>query len=89
MFSEIVEFKGTKPQTFQVVFLRNDCNQEVEVLEAKQVDFLDIQERLERGESVFITSKSSQKLQAPRGKDGRNVDSKTKSRRQSFYFNHI
>ena len=79
MLSELVEFKGEKPQTFQVVFLRNDCSQEVEVQEAEQVDFLKIQEHLERGESVFITSKASQKLKAPRGKDVRKVKSTTNS----------
>jgi hypothetical protein len=79
MLSELVEFKGGKPQTFQVVFLRNDCSQEVEVHEAEQVDFLKIQEHLERGESVFITSKTSQKLKAPREKDVRKVKSTTNS----------
>jgi hypothetical protein len=68
MMSKLVEFKGEKPQTFQVVFLRNDCSQEVEVHEAEQVDFLKIQDHLERGESVFITSKNSQKLKAAREK---------------------
>ena len=89
MLSKLVEFKGEKPQTFQVVFLRNDCSQEVEVHEAKQVDFLKIQEHLKRGESVFITSKNSQKLKAPRKKDVRKVESKTNPRGQTFYFNHL
>jgi hypothetical protein len=89
MLSKSVEIKGEKPQTFQVMFLRNDCSQEVEVHEAKQVDFLKIQEHLERGESVFITSKNSQKLKAPREKDVRKVESKTNPRGQAFYFNHL
>lgn len=89
MWGELVEIKGEKPQTFQVVFLRNDCSQEVEVHEAEQVDFLKIQEHLKRGESVFITSKNSQKLKAPREKDVRKVESKTNSRGQAFYFNHL
>jgi hypothetical protein len=89
MMSKLVEFKEEKPQTFQVVFLRNDCNQEVEVHEAKQVDFLKIKEHLERGESVFITSKNSQKLKAPREKDVGKVESKTNRRGQAFYFNHL
>jgi len=89
MLSELVEFKGRKPQPFQVVFLRNDRSQEVEVHEAEQVDFLKIQEHLERGESVFITSKNSQKLKAPREKDVKKVESKTNSRGQIFYFNHL
>lgn len=89
MLGELVEIKGEKPQTFQVMFLRNDCSQEVEVHEAEQVDFLKIQEHLERGESVFITSKNSQKLKAAREKDVKKVKSKTKSRRQAFYFSHL
>ncbi len=89
MFSDIFEVKKTKPQTFQVVFLRNDPSQAVEVLEADQVDFWNIQEHLERGESVFITSKSSQKLRTPRGKGAQKVEAKTNSRRQAFYFSHL
>jgi hypothetical protein len=89
MLGELVEIKEEKPQTFQVMFLRNDCSQEVEVHEAEQVDFLKIQEHLERGESVFITSKNSQKLKAPREKDVRKVESKTNSRGQAFYFDHL
>jgi hypothetical protein len=89
MLSELFEFKGGKPQTFQVMFIRNDCSQEVEVHEAEQVDFLKIQAHLERGESVFITSKNSHKLKAAREKDVRKVKSKTKSRGQAFYFSHL
>jgi hypothetical protein len=89
MLSELFEFKGEKPQTFQVMFIRNDCSQEVEVNEAEQVDFLKIQEHLKQGESVFITSKNSQKLKAPREKDVKKVKSKTKSRGQAFYFSHL
>lgn len=89
MLSELVEIKREKLQTFQVVFLRNDCSQEVEVHEAEQVDFLKIQEHLKQGESVFITSKNSQKLKAPRKKDAKKGESKTNSRGQKFYFNHL
>jgi hypothetical protein len=55
-----------KPYKFQVLFLHNDTSQDVEVQEMKQVDFLTVQERLERGESVFITAKSAQKVAAPK-----------------------
>ena len=86
MLSKLVEFKGGKPQTFQVMFLRNDCSQEVEVHEAEKINFLKIQEHLERGESVFITSKNSQKLKAPRKKDVKKVKSKTNPRARAKLF---
>jgi hypothetical protein len=69
MLREMLEIKKAKPQKFQVLFLRNDSSQEVEVQDVKQVDFLTVQEHLEQGESVFITSKSSQKLNDPKHKD--------------------
>ena len=53
---------GNSEHKFQVLFLRNDSSQEVEVQEACGVDFQAIQERLEKGESVFITSRSPQKI---------------------------
>jgi hypothetical protein len=55
-----------KPNVFQVLFLHNDASQDVEVQEMKQVDFLTVQERLERGESVFITARGSQRIAAPK-----------------------
>jgi hypothetical protein len=74
MLREMLEIKKAKPK-FQVLFLRNDSSQEVEVQDVKQVDFLTIQEHLEQGESIFITSKPSQKLNAPKhkGKAPRNM----------------
>jgi hypothetical protein len=57
-----------KPNVFQVLFLHNDASQDVEVQEMKQVDFLTVQERLERGESVFITARGSQKIAAPKAR---------------------
>jgi hypothetical protein len=55
-----------KPNVFQVLFLNNDSSQDVEVQEMKQVDFLTVQERLERGESVFITARGTQKIAVPK-----------------------
>jgi hypothetical protein len=65
MLSKIFEIKPCK---FQVLFLRNDDSERVEVHEVKEVDFLTIQERLENGESVFITKKNSQKISPPKQK---------------------
>ncbi len=68
MLSRTFIVKKAAPRSFQVLFLRNDSSDAVEVHEVKDVDFLTVQERLERGESVFITAKKSQKLQAPKTK---------------------
>ena len=68
MLSEMLETKKTKQPFYEVLFLRNDANQDVEVHQVKHVDFLTVKERLERGESVFITSKRAQKLAPPEEK---------------------
>ena len=41
-------------------------SEDVEVQEAKQVDFFQVKEHLKNGGSVFITSKESQKLSYPK-----------------------
>ncbi len=74
---KMLNIKGVKSPKFQVLFLRNDPSQEVEVHEVKQVDFQTVQERLENGETVFITSKDTQKLK-PSRKDDVSVNGKTK-----------
>ncbi len=76
MLSEMFENKP-KVRSYEVLFLRNDADQDVEVHEVKCVDFLTIKERLERGESVFITSKRSQKL-APAPRKGKHGSAKTR-----------
>ena len=60
--------KKTKPPVFQVLLLDNDTSEDVEVQEAKQVDFFQVKEHLKNGGSVFITSKGSQKLVYPKAK---------------------
>jgi len=69
MLKSLIEVKKEKPWEFQVLLLNNDASQEVEVREAKQVDFLRVQEYLAHGGSVFITSTSSQKLTMPNEKN--------------------
>jgi hypothetical protein len=58
--------KRTKPSVFQVLLLDNDTSDDVEVQEAKQVDFCQVKEHLKNGGSVFITSKGAQKLSYPK-----------------------
>ena len=88
MLSKMLKTKKVKPQQFQVLFLRNDATEEVEIHEVKQVDFLTVQERLEQGQSVFITSKNSQKVKAPKQKNKVPQSMKTKLV-TAFYFDRV
>jgi len=47
---------------FQLFYLKDDEDQSVEVEEVEEIDFKGVKERLEQGESVFITYKRKQKL---------------------------
>jgi hypothetical protein len=58
--------KRIKPSIFQVLLLDNDASDDVEVKEAKKVNFSQVKAHLKNGGSVFITSKSSQKLNLSR-----------------------
>ena len=64
--------KRIKPSVFQVLLIDNDASDDVEVQEAKQVDFCQVKEHLKNGGSVFITSKGSQKLSFPKAKAQQN-----------------
>ena len=48
---------------FQLFFLLNNENQDIEVVEVKEIDFTEVKKRLEKGKSVFITRKRKQKLE--------------------------
>ena len=69
MLSESLKIPKITRRKFQVLFLRNDPNQGVEVHEVEHVDFFTVQDHLENGESVYITSKGSQKFKKPRPKN--------------------
>lgn len=49
---------------YQLLFLKNDEDQNVEVEEVERIDFRKIKKRLIQGDSVFITPKTKQKLKA-------------------------
>jgi len=66
MMKRLLKIKRRKPRNFQVLFLKNDSSQDVEAQDFEQVDFLAVQQHLEQGESVFITSKRSQKITTPK-----------------------
>ena len=89
MLRELLQVNSDKSRIFQVLLLRNDASQEVEIQESNEVDFLKVQEHLKQGGSVFITSKNSQKL---------NINEETKRVRRNrikmktvtaFYFDHV
>ena len=47
---------------YQVMFLKNDKHQDVCIEEVEKIDFEELGEHLQLGESVFITNRSYQKL---------------------------
>jgi len=54
--------------SFQVIFLKDDKYQSVEVQELRDIDFLVMQQRLLMGESIFITRKRPPLLQLRPGR---------------------
>ena len=79
MLKEILETQEPRTKEkakFQVLFLRNDSSQQVEVFDVKRVDFSAIAKRLKQGESVFITSKSAQKVSETKTRVCRNLKSR-------------
>jgi len=90
MMREIVQIENDKDRTFQIMLLCNDASKNVEVHEAKEIDFSTIQTHLQRGGSVFITSKPSQKLPLPIFQQ-KKARQKRRAMRTvtAFYFNHV
>jgi hypothetical protein len=78
--------KRNIPAVFQVLLLDKDDSEDVEVQEAKKVDFFQIKEHLKNGGSVFITSKGSEKLSYPKAKAQQNY---SRSRPVDFSFDSI
>jgi hypothetical protein len=61
MLSQVI--RGVEDRSlYQVMFLKNDRRQDVYVEEVEEIDFEELRRHLERGESVFITSRPEQKL---------------------------
>ena len=87
MLKGVVEAKKEKVHVFQVLMLNNDASQKVEVQEDEKVDFLRVQEHLQQGGSVFITSKGSQKIVLPKEKKA--LRDKCDKKRLVFYFDHL
>jgi len=55
--------KNGEKLLFQMFFLKDNENQDVEVKEVEEIDFRGVKERLEKGESVFITLKHKEKVE--------------------------
>ena len=90
MLCEITQIKSEKPRTFQVMLLCNDKTKNVEVHEEKEIDYSIIQNHLQRGGSVFITSKPSQKLTLPMFPQKRSHPKRRAVRTvTAFYFSHV
>jgi hypothetical protein len=72
------------------MLLCNDGRKNVEVHEAREIDYSTIQHHLQRGGAVFITSKPSQKLKIPTFPQ-KKADPKRRAVRTvtAFYFNHV
>ena len=51
--------QNPKRKIFEIIFVRNDEEQSVEVDETPFIDFHKVIENLEKGNSVFITSKKN------------------------------
>ncbi len=58
---KVVEINEEK-SIFQLFYLKEDEDQNVDVEEVEKIDYGEIEKRLEQGESVFIVPKHKQKL---------------------------
>ena len=66
---------------FQLFFLLNNVNQDIEVIEVKKIDFTEVKKRLEKEESVFITRKHKKKLEP--------ISVASEEMAESWYFTHL
>lgn len=65
-----------RTKMFDILYVRNDEDQSVEVVEVSIIDFSSIIENLNEGNSVFIAPKNSQSI-------------KSHSKKPCNYFSHI
>ena len=86
--SKLFSNKKNRVPLFQVLLIDNDANEDVEVQEAKQVNFLQVKKHLKNGGSVFITSKHSQKLVHPKAKAQLNY-SKSRKNYGALFQQHV
>ncbi len=77
---KVIEANKERP-VFQLFFLKDDEEQSVEVKEVEEIDFGNVKERVEQGESVFITRIRKQKLKTSLFEE--------ESVAEQWYFTHI
>jgi len=77
-----LEVHKEETPNFQLIFLKDDKDQSVEVVEVEKIVFTEVEKRLERGESVFITRKQKKKMKP-------NLISKKESYTEVLYFGHV
>jgi len=61
MLRNVIQVDEERP-VFQLFFLKDNEDQNVEVKEVEEIDFRGVKERLEQGESIFIVRKRKLKL---------------------------
>jgi len=66
---------------FQLFFLLNNENEDIEVVEVRKIDFSEVKRRLEKGESVFI-ARNRRKKSEPISAAGEEMA-------ESWYFTHL
>jgi hypothetical protein len=76
----LLEIHEEEKPKFQLIFLKDDEDQSVEVVEVEKIVFTEVEKHLEQGESVFITHKHKKKLKP-------NLIAK-ESRAEILYFSH-
>ena len=80
MKSNLIESEDQSP-VFQLFFLINNENQDIEVVEVREIDFTEVKRRLEKGESVFITCKRKKKLEP--------ISVASEEMAKPWYFTHL
>jgi len=78
--SSLIE-SNRENSVFQLFFLINNKNQDIEVVEVEEIDFTEVQRRLEKGESIFITRKRKQKSEP--------IRASSKETLEPWYFTHL
>ena len=81
MHISLFEVHEEEPK-FQLIFLKDDEDQSVEVVEVEKIVFTEVEKRLEQGESVFIARKQKKELKP-------NLISRKESHAEILYFSHV
>jgi hypothetical protein len=86
--SSIQELAPSKNKIFQILFLLQDDDR-VEVIETEKIDINLLMDRLEQGQSVFITPKSQRKITHPKLQRKISLLKSSVKERKPWYFAHL